>query len=222
MRLYTLLTLFSICNSLFSNAQVLVKDEPRHQNVFENAAIRVLEVVIHPGDTTMYHVHEIPSLFVTFTSTLIGSQLWGEKPGSASKSNRGSVSYGSFYPNKRVHRVWNADTSLFHVLDIEILASTSDSMSVAIQNPILELSAEEEKVRIYSLNLGSKQQGEIRTAANPVLLVITIGKLAINDFNEASKKIDAGSFHWIKKHHNVKLANIKAQQLEGYAFEIKL
>jgi len=206
MRLCTLLTFLSICFSLSSNAQVLVKDEPRHQNVFENADVRVLDVVIQPGDTTMFHVHEIPSLFVTFTSTLIGSQLWGEKPGSASKSNRGSVSYSSFYPNKRVHRVWNADSTLFHVLDIEILASTSDSMSVAIQNPILELSAVEEQVRIYRLKLGSMQQGEIRTAGNPVLLVTTKGKLAINDFNETSKKIDAGSFHWIKKHHNAKLS----------------
>ena len=221
MRPYFLLIIFSLCTGIASNAQVLVKHEPRHKNVFENEIIRVLDVWIQPGDTTLFHIHETPSIFVTFTNTLIGTQLWNE-PAIESKSNRGGTSYNSFYPKPRIHRVWNADTTNFHVMDIEILATTKDTTSYAIQNPNFQLSADEEKARIYSLKISSKKRMEMETAGNPILIVVIKGKLAITDFVGESVKLIPGSFHWVEKYTKVKVENIQEKQMEGYVFEIKL
>ena len=52
---------------LFGNictAQLPVRMEPRHHKVFENDYVRVLDVNIVPGDTSLFHIHEIPSVFI--------------------------------------------------------------------------------------------------------------------------------------------------------------
>src|SRR5436190_20723571 len=66
--------------SLSTAAQVPVRDEPRHHNVFENGYVRLLDVFVSPRDTTQFHVHNIPSVFTTFTKTATGSQLISGQP----------------------------------------------------------------------------------------------------------------------------------------------
>ena len=39
------------------HAQIPVSIEPRHHKVFENEYVRVLDVHIVPGDTTLFHKH---------------------------------------------------------------------------------------------------------------------------------------------------------------------
>jgi hypothetical protein len=108
-----------ICLSLEIQAQVPVRDEPRHHPVLVNQYFRVLDVWIPPGDTTLFHIHATPSLFLYFTSTDVGSQL--KDSGWISGRNiKGNVSFEEF-TKIRVHRVSNIDKSIFHVTDIEIL-----------------------------------------------------------------------------------------------------
>ncbi|MCJ7468321.1 MAG: hypothetical protein MUO53_16710 [Maribacter sp.] len=220
MKLYKLLALFYIWHTT-SYAQVLVKDEPRHKNVFENEIIRVLDVRIQPGDTTLFHIHKTPSLFVVFTNTSIGSQLW-DGPAIKSDTKCGDVSYESFFPKPRVHRVWNSDTNQFHVIDIEIIAAVAGTTSSATKNPDLDLTFDTEKARGYGLKISSKKQLQIETTRNPILLVVLSGKIDRTDFNRKSVKMISGSFHWVEKYSKVKLENKEENQMVGYAFEIKL
>ena len=61
-------------------AQVPVSKEPRHHNVFENNSVRLLNVLLPAGDTTLYHIHSTPSVFIGFTKTTTGSQLIYQQP----------------------------------------------------------------------------------------------------------------------------------------------
>ena len=80
MRRYLLLVAF-FSSSVSVTAQVQVRNEPRHHNVFENEFIRILDVYLGPGDTTLYHLHNTPSVFIRFTNTNVGSflRLFAEK-----------------------------------------------------------------------------------------------------------------------------------------------
>jgi hypothetical protein len=200
-------------------AQVLVKDEPRHKNVFENEFVRVLDVRIQPGDTTLFHIHETPSVFVAFTNTAIGSQLW-DQPGIQSYTKQGDVSYESFFPKPRIHRVWNSDTTEFHVMDIEILAPTKDTTALANQNPNLVPAFDSKKAKAYNVKISSRKRVKLETTRNPMLLVVFSGELDLTDFNN-TVKIRSGSFHWVENYSKVTLENKQAIQMEGYAFEIK-
>ena len=56
-------------------AQVPVREEPHHKPVLENDYVRLLDVHIKPGDTTLYHIHAAPSVIVHITKSTIGIQV---------------------------------------------------------------------------------------------------------------------------------------------------
>ena len=103
-------------------AQVQVSKEPLHKKVLENKYLRLLDVWIKPGDTTMLHIHSTPSLFLHFTSTVVCVQIKGAE-WIKDKNKEGNASYRSFVNDTLVHRVSNCDTIPFHVTDIELLSS---------------------------------------------------------------------------------------------------
>jgi len=165
---YILLTSV-IAFSLFSNAQLQVMDEPRHHNVFENEFARILDVHLGPGDTTLYHLHSTPSVFIVFTNTNVGSQLIG-KQSQKGANITGEVSYDNLN-TPRTHRVWNEDTSWFHVMDIE-LTSTKQKKNIAVlQNQALKLLFNEQQVIGYSIELKTAGNIQLSPSTNGYLLI---------------------------------------------------
>ena len=155
MRKYLLL-IAALYSSILASAQVQVRNEPRHHNVFENKFARILDVYLAPGDTTLYHLHNTPSVFIIFTNTNVGSQLIGKQPQKGANIT-GEVSYDSLN-TPRTHRVWNEDTSWFHVMDIE-LTSTKQKKNIAVlQNSALKLLFNEQQVNGYNIELNSSKQ----------------------------------------------------------------
>ncbi len=158
-------------SAVFSlEAQVPVRDEPRHHNIFENEFIRILDVHFGPGDTTLYHIHNTPSVFYTFTRTATASQLMGGPPGRSSVSRTGPPSYDSL-GNPRVHRVWNEDTSWFHVMDIELTAGKPRSNQPVLQHPFLTLAFSRFLANGYTVRLEPGEQIELPATTTGYLLV---------------------------------------------------
>src|SRR5215813_4867838 len=118
MRKFYFIAVFNCC-FLSITAQVAVKNEPRHHNVFENDRVRILDVFILPHDTTQYHIHSTPSVFILLSKTANGSQLINAQPVS-SISTAGYCWYDSLI-SPRIHRVWNEDSLTFHAMDIELI-----------------------------------------------------------------------------------------------------
>lgn len=102
-------------------AQVQVSKEPRHKNALENKYLRLLDVEIPPGDTTLFHTHSTASVFLHFTNTTVGTQIKG-KEWKKARNIAGTASYSSFLNDTLVHRVSNLDTVPFHVTDVELLS----------------------------------------------------------------------------------------------------
>src|SRR6186713_669668 len=165
---YILFTAVITC-SLFVTAQIHVRDEPRHHNVFENEFICILDVYLAPGDTTLYHLHNTPSVFIMFTNTNVGSQLIGKQPQKGANIT-GEVSYDNLN-TPRTHRVWNEDTSWFHVMDIE-LTSTKQKKNIAVlQNSSLKLLFNEQQVIGYNIELKAASNIQLPPSANGYLLI---------------------------------------------------
>ena len=165
-----LLLLMVILNSTtLAKAQVQVRNEPRHHNVFENEFVRILDVHLGPGDTTLYHLHNTPSVFITFTNTNVGSQLMGKQPQKGANIT-GEVFYDSLN-TPRIHRVWNEDTSWFHVMDVE-LTNTKQKKNIAVlKNPSLKLLFNKEQVIGYNITLKTDNTVELPASANGYLVI---------------------------------------------------
>src|SRR4051812_10297786 len=105
--------------SLGVQAQVQVRNEPRHKNVFENKYFRVLDVNIPPHDTTLQHIHSTPSVILLFTNTITAQQLKGQD-WVKGQSIAGTAIYRDFSKDTVIHKVSNWDTAPYHVTDIEL------------------------------------------------------------------------------------------------------
>jgi hypothetical protein len=73
---------------------VPVHEEPRHRLVFDSPVARVLDIQIPPGDTTLFHTHSNPILYVNMSSSQTRSQTlgreWGGGEAAAAKPPSGS------------------------------------------------------------------------------------------------------------------------------------
>lgn len=112
--------------------RVPVHQEPRHHLVYDSAAFRILDIQIPPGDTTLFHTHDTPILYVPIARSRTRGQNWGEEwsgggaaaataaaPANAEDERPGKVNSVVGYVEKPLtHRVNNVGASLFRLVGI--------------------------------------------------------------------------------------------------------
>ena len=176
MRIFVVLPLFL---TLQASAQLPVRLEPRHRNIFENDKVRILDVRFGPGDTTLYHEHRTPSVFVTLHAVMTGGQLFGQKLSpDKDKGPDGEISYDSL-PKPRYHRVWNADKDWFQVQDIELTGLPTATVLKEWKGPGIETIALAQLANIYRLSAPTDKPIEIPASAGGILLIST-GKARVH------------------------------------------
>lgn len=181
---------------LIASAQVQVRFEPRHKNVFENKYIRLLDVHIAPSDTTLFHIHSTPSFFLILTNTKVGVQVKGQD-WTTSQNIAGESWYQSFLNDTLIHRVTNCDTIPFHVTDMEILAPYNNSRKI---KPLpFKLLLENEKVFAYGVNNSSIDQ-KVISGRGPIIAQLVEGDkiLVHDDKTKETKIIKKGGYLYIK------------------------
>ena len=178
-------------------AQVPVSQEPMHHLVLENDHVRILDVHILPGDTSQFHIHQTPSVFLVLSNAKTGSQVLQEERHTATLFSRdGNIWFEGFYRIPRIHRVWNSDTTEFHVMDVELPNINYVAIDSPIHQQAFTLLFEEKPVRAYRLSIlaGSKITISPRRA---VVLVISLQDSLISVHSESR---DVRSANSIKKY----------------------
>ena len=190
-KLITILSLMIMCSGL-AEAQVQVSKEPRHKPVLQNKYIRLLDVWLQPGDTTLFHIHSTPSVFIELSDAAITAQSKGED-WVKDQSVAGKVWYRSFSPDVLIHRVSNLDTVPFHVNDIEILSTYKPAAKLSpLPLPVL---FENDRAIAYQLTKLNKEKISNR---GPLIAEAVTGKVIFNNSNGESQEIKAGKFLYIK------------------------
>ena len=196
--------------SLHIMAQVPVSQEPRHHLVFENGKVRILNVLVPPGDTTQYHVHSTPSVFICFTKTRTGSQRKNQQA-EFSTSVAGNIWFEDLSePHTKVHRVWNMDTSVFHVMDVELLSKNMRSVKISPAIPNAQIQIDTSSTRTYTIHLAKKESVNIVGQPYDFILVATNDskiKLVENS-KEITSFIKAGWFYWINAYDKISFFNL--------------
>ncbi|CAN5323578.1 hypothetical protein BH11BAC5_BH11BAC5_12130 [soil metagenome] len=211
-----LLTLYSAP----ATAQVPVREEPRHHPVLQNKYIRLLDVWLPPGDTTLFHIHATPSLFVILSNTIIGSQI-KDSAWSTGQSTAGTTWYRSFSPDIVTHRVCNPDTVVFHVNDIELLSHYNLTPSAKKLLPF-PLEFNNEKATTYRLT-GADVNNQIINNRGPMIVELVSGNGVIfhNSTTNKIDKITAGKYLYIKPGTAFSFSVTEKSNVEMILFEIK-
>jgi hypothetical protein len=160
----------SVFTELF--AQVPVSQEPRHHKVLDNGYVRLLDVQIPPGDTTQFHIHATPSVFVVLTNAKTGSDVISEEDRSASPiSKYDNIWFEGFYVKPRVHRVYNGDEHMFHVMDIELTSKKYHIIDPPLNQKGFLFLFEEKPVRAYRLTLIAGQSLSVQPRKADILII---------------------------------------------------
>lgn len=189
--------IFITCLGSYAFAQVAVRKEPRHHNVFENDYVRVLDVWIAPGDTTQFHVHATPSVFISLSKAQTSSQLKGQQPVKGIFSE-GNSWYDSLV-TPRIHRVWNDDTSWFHVMDVELVGGKPHINEPVLQNAAIRLLFDAPLVRGYRVQFATAGSFKIPSSKVGYLLV-SQGQAAVTFQSNGivqRRFMQAGHYGWI-------------------------
>lgn len=200
------------------SAQVQVSKEPLHKKVLENKYIRLLDVWIKPGDTSLFHIHSTPSVFLIFTTTTYASQL-KNKGWVTDKVIPGFSWYRSFYKDTQVHRVANIDTAIFHVTDIELLSAYKPTEKrEALPFPLLY---ENERVFAYQLTDSSFTDRRM-SKRGPLIAEVVKGEVKYYDVVGCkSTIIKTGKYLYIEPGKEFSFTSAGKEKTMMVLFEIK-
>ena len=189
-----LLALFLYQHAL---AQPAVRDEPRHHLVFENEYLRILDVHLAPNDTTQYHLHQTPSVFISLSKTLTTNQSLGQ-PVNQVRYDEIKAWYDPI-PSPRIHRVWNSDSSWLHIMDVELTAERPKSNPPLVESPLLNLLFDELQVTGYRLELPAAKSIPLPASDTGYLLVsLSNAVIRFTMHDKPQKRImKAGHYIWI-------------------------
>ncbi|MBA2760603.1 MAG: hypothetical protein H0U39_01335 [Segetibacter sp.] len=213
-------TLFTfLLQALLCSSQVAVSKEPRHRNVFENNVVRVLDVHVPPKDTSQFHKHETPSVFIVLNPAKTGSEVITEEIKATALSKDATISFEGFYTTPRIHRVWNEDTTDFHVMDIEMLNKKPHSIGAPIQQKGFKFLFDEKPVRVYRLMLEQGRSIHIQRPTPFLFIGLTdaLESISVNK-KSFSKK---GDFLFIPGRQKIEVINTKPQPFSFAVLEFK-
>jgi quercetin dioxygenase-like cupin family protein len=211
------LFLLGVALGPMSFAQVQVSEEPMHHKVFDNGWVRVLDVHVPPGDTSLWHKHSTPSVFLILSNTKTGSQVKVE-PGKPSFAD-GRIWFEGFYDTPRIHRVWNEDDHEFHVIDMELPHKPYKDIDPPIKDPSFQLLFDERPVRGYRMSLAAKRAFVMRgSKANMVVIRVDDGNEA-KVYNTVLRK--KGDYVFIPAESPLDFQNEGQAEVKLAVFELK-
>jgi hypothetical protein len=214
---------FAICLLLnvICLAQIPVSQEPRHHKVLENDHLRLLDVHIPPGDTSMIHIHATPSVFVILNNVKTGSQVVSEEDHSRTPiPHFGNIWFEGFYEKPRIHRVWNSDSSEFHVMDIELTNKNYITINGSIKQAPFTFLFDEKPVRAYRLDLQPAANISILPDGADILMILLSDSTApvhVNEMNFRKK----GDFLYVTSGTGLGIENRSHEKATFAFFELK-
>jgi hypothetical protein len=184
-------------------AQVPVSQDPRHHMVLQNEYVRALDVHIMPGDTSLFHIHARPSVFLILNHAHSGSEVLSQ---GKSDHIAGDIYFEGFYDQPRIHRVWNEDNYEFRVMDVELVNDRFQQAGKPISDSAFKLLFDEKPVRAYQLTLYPSQKISLEKRKLPLLLVSLSDSLSSVSINRKafSKKSD---FIFVKAGDSISFSN---------------
>jgi hypothetical protein len=211
----TLLLFLMVCSSLY--AQVRVRQEPHHKTVLQNDYVRLLDVHIRAGDTTLYHIHSAPSIMVHITKSIIGVQIKGHTIMPPSEVLEGKTSFAAYDKTPIIHRVYNAGKNIFHVMDIELVKKQpSVNPCAASQIPGAVITIDEKLARVYKFDLADQQLINLPAGRCAHLVICITGEITIN-----GKTISAGKYLFFNSDSKASVTNKQNDNATCVVLELK-
>jgi quercetin dioxygenase-like cupin family protein len=203
---------------------VAAYEEPRHRLVFEKNDIRIFNTNIPAGDTSLYHFHKAPTMYVILNGALMRNQNLNEdwtdgNPDQIGKP--GQLLFRDYRAEPQTHRVNNVGKQPFQVIGVinsgtgnEDHSSTKASAAPEVTNQWFSA---------YRVELDPGQSTDEHEHAKPVLIVqVNQGNSNVIEHEwPTAEKTVAGTWSWHDAGVEHQLRNLGRSKLELIEIEVK-
>lgn len=211
-------------------AQVPLTDEPMHHAVFANADLRVLNVLVPVGQSTLDHRHDRDLATVSMNG---GAETRVVLPGQQTGTVRprrvlGDTTVAEYAGASASHRIENVGAAPYHLFAVENLKSGGWSSAPAVTALGTTLTNDKRAFRTYEVRMGRDAAQTSHTHAVPTIVVLLNG-LVMSEGPDAKAKALAPAPVGMKQlaqpgewllvpagdtHHLVRLSNGEARVVE--------
>jgi quercetin dioxygenase-like cupin family protein len=162
-----------------TDAQVPLSKEPRHRVTFENAQLRILDVNIPPGETSLDHRHEFDIATVAMTSGAETREQAAAQPQGPVRPSRslGDVNVAEYTGKPASHTIANVGSIPYQLFAVENLRAKGWSPTPALSGAATTLTSESRAFRIYDVRLSNTSSATMHTHAVPTIAVLVGGKV---------------------------------------------
>ena len=223
-----------VCFGLFSGAAlaaehsahepiVSIDQEPSHRLVLKSDSIRVFDVSFPSGKTSLWHSHEKDSVLFC----LDGAEVPSEEPGKELVPRppipSGFIYYRPYASTPFVHRIRNASTTDFRILDIEVLSARPVPVSLATLDKSLAVVLENDRVRVSKASIKPAHALEQRFAGPHLLVASNGGDFDVESPAKPPIKVAAkrGHLHMEENAQEQSIRNAGREDLEVVIVEVK-
>ena len=221
--------LFLVSTFSVLDAQVPLTREPRHRVIFENPQLRILDVNIPPGDTSLDHRHDRDIATVSMSGgTETRIQNTGQQWTTRAPRPLGDATVAEYADKPGSHTVGNTGKSAYQLFAVENLKAGGWTTTPAATGLATKLMTEARAFRIYDVRLGQQVSQTSHTHAVPTVAVLIAGKI-MSDGPDTHAKANAPAAVGLKQldeagqwllipqgdtHHVVRLGTADARLLE--------
>ena len=204
---------------------VPVQEEPLHKVVFENDYVRVIDVQIPRGDTSLFHIHVIPSIVVYLTQSTNRSESWPDHAILTRDVSPGQSRYAPYDKTPLTHRVTNTGAGLFRVFDIELLKKPAAAAAPAVPLPPgVKPHWDETLARSSSVQLEPNAKLEIPRSRHAYLVVAISGTPRITPEGPKAagpKSMKPGDYQFFPPQTQLEIVNANREKAEAVLLELK-
>jgi hypothetical protein len=169
---------------------VAVRDEPRHRRRFEDDHVRVYDVLIPPGDTTLYHHHTEDTFYVAVNGAIVRNQVWGSDEAREGTAMAGTAMCLGHRARPLIHQVHNAGTAEMRLIGAEIKASPVVTSADPLDALGHRLTLERDRLRVYELALEpGESTGEIEYRFSGLTVFLTIATVLVREGDGAERTL---------------------------------
>jgi len=161
--------------------------------VLENGVVRVFDVVVPAGDTTLYHIHTNDYTFVSVGAAELTAQTLGAAPAPLDLRD-GEVGFSP----PTTHRVSNQGSAPFHNLTIELLSHRAGAAALPSVPAGDSVVLDNDRVRVVRSLVAPNESHPVPSDERTLLVFLSTGELhLIGGENPVTVSAHPGSFHWV-------------------------
>jgi hypothetical protein len=170
-----------------------VEQEPHHKIVFQNQYVRLIDLQVKAGDTTLTHTHSAASVVVFLSNSTFAIQDVGRSP-VVTEVKAGDIVYRAYDEKPVTHTVWEQGSPMFHCMVVELMKQHpgNDTCSI-LSGPGVKFQWQQKSVSAYALSIPKGGQYHLQKS-NCAWFLIDVSGIVRAVSSGGNQPLQAGGF----------------------------